>query len=175
MAATGDVALLTTNASVRTAELYRRHLPAAVALAYLLTGSFPAAEDLAQEAFLRVAGRLLRDDAAFPAYLRRTIINLWKNDLRRRGQEDAYIARQGSRREEFAIVDLATTAAVRAALLRLNPRQRAAIVLRYYEDLPEREISALLRCRPGTVKSLLSRAIDSLRAHLGDAMELSDG
>nr|MBA2437814.1 sigma-70 family RNA polymerase sigma factor [Acidimicrobiia bacterium] len=49
------------------------------------------------------------------------------------------------------------------ALAMLNPRQRAAIVLRYYHDLPEAEIARLLSCRPGTVKSLLSRGIERLK------------
>jgi RNA polymerase sigma factor (sigma-70 family) len=56
---------------------------------------------------------------------------------------------------------------MKQALLRLPARQRAAIVLRYYEDLPERQIAELLRCRPGTVKSLLSRGIAALREQVG--------
>jgi RNA polymerase sigma factor (sigma-70 family) len=58
--------------------------------------------------------------------------------------------------------------AVRDALQVLTPRQRAAIVLRYFEDLPEREIAAALGCRPGTVKSLLSRGITKLKGSLHD-------
>jgi RNA polymerase sigma factor (sigma-70 family) len=56
---------------------------------------------------------------------------------------------------------------MKQALLRLPARQRAAIVLRYYEDLPERQIAELLRCQPGTVKSLLSRGIAALREQVG--------
>ncbi len=157
-------------ASSRVGELYQRHLPRAIALAYLLTGNSAVAEDLAQEAFLRAASRFpqIRDQNSFPAYLRRTVLNLWKNSLRRQRREQAYLARQNPRTLEDEPVDLAARYAVRAALLRLSPRQRAAVVLRYYEDLPERQIAELLGCRPGTVKSLLARGLDSLRTDLGE-------
>ena len=55
---------------------------------------------------------------------------------------------------------------VRAALDALSSRQRLAVVLRFYEDLPESEIAELLGCRPGTVKSLLDRAKHTLRKEL---------
>jgi RNA polymerase sigma factor (sigma-70 family) len=57
---------------------------------------------------------------------------------------------------------------VRQALRLLTARQRAAVVLRYFEDLPEVEIARLLGCRPGTVKSLLSRALAKLKGALDD-------
>ena len=54
------------------------------------------------------------------------------------------------------------------ALGRLSGRQRAAIVLRFYEDLSEARIAEILRCRPGTVKSLLSRGLETLRHDIRD-------
>src|SRR5215218_8241881 len=74
-------------------ELYARHAGAAVGLAYLLTGDRHHAEDLAQEAFVRLAGRFrhLRDVGAFEAYLRRTVVNLFTSQLRRRRLERAYL------------------------------------------------------------------------------------
>jgi RNA polymerase sigma factor (sigma-70 family) len=60
----------------------------------------------------------------------------------------------------------ADSAAVRAALARLTPRQRAAVFLRYYLDLPEAEIADALGCRPGTVKSTLHRALTTLKGDL---------
>jgi RNA polymerase sigma-70 factor (sigma-E family) len=170
MSQTGTWSVVERTASSRVGELYRAHRPPAVALAYLLTGNSAVAEDLAQEAFLRAASRFprIRDPNAFPAYLRRTVINLWKNSIRRERREQTYLARQAPRTLEDEPADLVTRYAVRVALLRLNPRQRAAIVLRYYEDLPERQIAELLGCRPGTVKSLLARGVDSLRRDLGE-------
>lgn len=56
---------------------------------------------------------------------------------------------------------------MRRALLGLPERQRAAIVLRFYEDLPERDAADLLRCRPGTLRSLVSRGMAALRNELG--------
>jgi RNA polymerase sigma factor (sigma-70 family) len=53
------------------------------------------------------------------------------------------------------------------ALRELTPRQRAAIVLRFYEDLSERETAAVLRCSPAAVKSLVARAMETLRATIG--------
>jgi RNA polymerase sigma factor (sigma-70 family) len=53
----------------------------------------------------------------------------------------------------------------------LPPRQRAALVLRFYEDLSERQIAEILRCRPGTVKSLVSRGLSRLRTQIGGEHE----
>jgi RNA polymerase sigma factor (sigma-70 family) len=77
------------------AELYERHAPAAGRLAYLLTGDRTLAEDLVQEAFVRVVGRFrhLRVPDAFEAYLRRTIVNLHTSQLRRKRIERAYLER----------------------------------------------------------------------------------
>lgn len=155
--------------SERLAELYARHAPAAVRLAYLLTGDRGVAEDLAQDAFVRVAGRLahLRDPGAFDAYLRRTVVNMAKNHFRRRSLERSVLARSERPRTvdspEGGVVGRHT---VMDALDRLPPRQRTAIVLRFYEDLPEDRIADLLRCRPGTARSLVSRGVRALRTEL---------
>src|SRR5215470_13231559 len=79
----------------RLADLYVAYAPEGVRLAYLLTGDWAAAEDLVQEAFVRLVGRLrhLRDPAAFGAYLRRTIVNLATSQFRRRRVERAYLER----------------------------------------------------------------------------------
>jgi RNA polymerase sigma-70 factor (sigma-E family) len=147
-------------------QLYARHAPDGVRLAYLLTGDQSTAEDLVQEAFLRMVGRLqfLREAESSWAYLRRTIVNLSKNHFRRRAVERSYVERQAARPSIEAIdADVTTQAAMRSALLALPERQRCAIVLRYYEDLPDAEIADLLRCRPGTVRSLISRGLAVLR------------
>src|SRR5439155_18266071 len=79
----------------RLGELYLRHVDDAVRLAYLLTGERALAEDLVQDAFVRLAGRLvhLRDRGAFDAYLRRTVVNLCNSQFRRRRVERAYLER----------------------------------------------------------------------------------
>src|SRR2546423_9163703 len=77
-------------------DLYRRHAPDAVRLAYLLTGDRALAEDLVQEAFVRMFGRFrdLRNPDAFGAYLRKTVVNLTRSHFRRVKVERAYVARQ---------------------------------------------------------------------------------
>jgi RNA polymerase sigma-70 factor (sigma-E family) len=150
----------------RLAEIYERSAPAGFRLAYLLTGDRALAEDLVQEAFLRFVGRLhhLRDPEAFDGYLRRTIVNLSKDVYRRRAVERSYLEqRTAERREGHTDRDVAAYESMRTALLSLPQRQRAAIVLRYYEDLHESEIADLLRCRPATVRSLVARGLETLR------------
>ena len=158
----------------RLGELYRDHAESALRLAYLLTGDRGLAEDLVQEAFVRVAGRFvhLRDPDAFSAYLRRAVVNLANSHFRRRRVERAYLTRATS---DAAVRAGAGPAGASVedrdqlwfALARLPQRQRAAIVLRYYEDLSEARIAELLQCRPGTVKSLLSRGLEAMRAEIG--------
>lgn len=150
----------------RLAEVYERSAPAGFRLAYLLTGDRALAEDLIQEAFLRFVGRLhhLRDPEAFDAYLRRTIVNLSKDVFRRRAVERAYLERRTAElRDGHIDRDVAAYESMRTALLSLPPRQRAAIVLRYYEDLHESAIADILRCRPATVRSLVARGLETLR------------
>lgn len=156
------------------ADLYGRHVPDAIRLAYLLTGDTMIAEDIAHDAFVRITGRFghLRNPDAFPAYLRRTVVNLVRNHFRRQRVERSYL--EGVRpaeHEQDASVDVVSTQVLRRALLDLPFRQRAAIVLRYYEDQSEARTAELLGCRPGTVKSLVSRGLDALRSSIGTEPE----
>lgn len=156
------------------AELYERTAPGAVRLAYLLTGDRSVAEDITQDAFIRVSGHLahLREGGAFDAYLRRAVVNLAKNHFRRRAVERAFVERAFVERARPATASpsheepLVEREATIAALARLPQRQRAAIVLRYYEDLSEDAIAQILRCRNGTVRSLVTRGIQALRADI---------
>jgi RNA polymerase sigma factor (sigma-70 family) len=77
--------------------LYRLHAPRAGRLAYLLTGDADLAEDLAQEAFVRLIGRLsrIRDEAAIAAYVRQSVINLARKHWRKRRSERSYLRREG--------------------------------------------------------------------------------
>jgi RNA polymerase sigma-70 factor (sigma-E family) len=165
---TGVVSAVDREAGLRSrlADAYVRSAPGGIRLAYLLTGDRAAAEDLVQEAFVRFVGRLrfLRDPDAFEPYLRRTIVNLSKNHFRRRAVERAYLEREGPRIEDVNTdPDVATYDTLRSALLRLPLRQRTALVLRYFEDLPEAEIAELLGCRQATVRSLVARGLEALR------------
>jgi RNA polymerase sigma-70 factor (sigma-E family) len=159
-------------ASSRISTLYRLHAPRASRLAYLLTGDAHLAEDLAQEAFVRLIGRLsrIRDEAAVDAYLRKSIVNLARKHWRKQGSERAYLRGQGP--TLGAAVSASPDPAVRdelwEALSRLPYRQRAAIVLRFYEDLSERQTARVLGCAVGTVKSSVSRGLQQMREELSD-------
>jgi RNA polymerase sigma-70 factor (sigma-E family) len=150
-------------------ELYIRHAPDGIRLAYLLTGDRSLAEDLVQEAFARFVGRLghLRDPEAFGPYLRRTVVNLSRSHFRHVRVERAYAERQSRQPEGEALPDQGLDLAVHEALFRLPERQRAAIVLRFFEDLSEGQAAELLKCRLGTVRSLVARGMKTLRSELG--------
>ena len=149
-------------------ELYVRHAPDGIRLAFLLTGDRALAEDLVQDAFAHLVGRLrhLRDPGAFAPYLRRTIVNLATSHFRHRGVERAYLERIAAAptTEPAAPEELDET--MHDALLRLPERQRAALVLRFYEDLSDVQTAEVLRCSSGTVRSLVSRAMKTLRTEL---------
>jgi len=141
-------------------ELYAREFVRAVRLAHLLTGANDVAEDLAQDAFLKVRDRLDRIDNP-GGYITTTIVNLCRNWHRSRERELARTQRAGARdavssphEDVLDVVD------------RLPFRQRTVLVARYWLDLPEAEIARLLGCRPGTVKSLASRGLETLRKEL---------
>jgi RNA polymerase sigma-70 factor (sigma-E family) len=149
----------------RLEELYVRHMPAAIGLAFLLTGDRDAAEDLVQDAFVRLTGKFhhLRNPEAFGSYLRRTLVNLHLSRLRRIRLERHIAAQQRGIEPQSSMPDVAGSADLWAGLQRLPPRQRAAVILRYYEDLSERESAELLRCSVAAVRSLVARAMETLR------------
>ena len=151
------------------AELYVRHAPDALRLAYLLTGDQTLAEDLVQDAFVKLAGRLLhvRDPGGFHAYLRTTMVNLTRSHFRRTRVERRYAERQ-TEPPPVGSPDVAEREVLRAALMALPERQRTAVVLRYYEDLSEAQTAELMRCRTAAVRSLVARGMASLREITGD-------
>ena len=150
-------------------ELYERHVAGAIRLATLLTGDPSAAEDLAHEGFIRSAGRFrhLRSPASFDAYLKKTVVNLSRQRFRRQRLEREAIRREGDREPAAqAAYSPEDRDVVWAAIQRLPFRQRAAIVLRYYEDLSEDQTAAVLRCTTRAANSLVSRAMTALRRDL---------
>jgi RNA polymerase sigma-70 factor (sigma-E family) len=154
----------------RLAELYARNVGAGMRLAYLLTGNQQQAEDLVQEAFVRCVGRFryLRVPDAFDAYLRRAIVNLHTSGLRRRRVERAWLIREVGRLAHSAapFPDVGARADLWTTLATLPARQRAALVLRYYEDLSEREAAQVLGCSVAAVKSLTARGVETLRGEI---------
>ena len=154
----------------RLEELYVQHAPAALRLAYFLTGDREAARDLVQDAFVRMAGRFrhLRQPDAFDAYLRRTIVNLHASGLRRLRAERSSLAREAALSVPAAEEDAhGAHDEMWHAILSLPPRQRAAIVLRYYEDLNESQSAEILRCSVGALNQLVARAMANLRSSIG--------
>jgi RNA polymerase sigma-70 factor (sigma-E family) len=144
--------------------------PALLRTAFLLSGDAHTAEDIVATALakLYLAWDKVRDRESVDGYVRRIIANettsLWRRPWRRReiaaevlperGREDAY--------------DDGRTAALWRAVSSLPTRQRAVVVLRYYEELSEAEIAHVLGISPGTVKSQASRALATLRTNHPD-------
>ena len=151
-------------------ERYVRHAPEAVRLAYLLTGDAATAEDLAQEAFIKVAGRFhhLRNPEAFAAYLRKTVVNLSMSHHRRKRVEREHLVRESARPAAPSIdpPDVEGRDELRTALRTLPERQRAAVVLRYYEDLPEQQVAQAMGCSVTAARSLVFRAMETLRTQI---------
>ncbi|MDP9227237.1 MAG: SigE family RNA polymerase sigma factor [Actinomycetota bacterium] len=145
---------------------YRRHYAPLVRFCALLAADHATAEDIVQDVFVRGGSRIVRlpETAQLP-YLRRAVTNEWKNRQRRRVL-DLRVAR--FRVGASTTGDETAGASDRhvdlwAAILRLPPKQRACLVLRYYEDLTEAETASVLGVRVGTVKSQVSRALSKLR------------
>jgi RNA polymerase sigma factor (sigma-70 family) len=148
------------------AELYQRHVGRAAALARLLTAEDQAAEDLAHEAFIRCVSRFahLRRPDAFDAYLRRTVVNLCRTRFRRARVEREWLRRQDLREQvERPAFDPDVRDQLWRAVERLPWRQRAAVALRYYEDLSLAQIGEVLRCSDRAAEALVARALVTLR------------
>jgi RNA polymerase sigma factor (sigma-70 family) len=143
-------------------QLYRDEALGMTRLAFLMLGRRDIAEEIVHDAFLAVRPKLLAGELSRPgAYLRTSVVNGCRMWLRRRGIErrhqPAPPAPTDARDDEVAL---------HLALRTLTTRQREAVVLRYFADLPETEIAGILRCRPATVRSLIHRGIAVLREEL---------
>jgi RNA polymerase sigma factor (sigma-70 family) len=151
--------------------LYLQHAPSALRFAYFLCGDQETARDLVQDAFVRVAGRFryLRQPDGFDAYLRRTIVNLNASRLRRLKVERASVVREAAYpRVAVAERDSGVTDELWQAILDLPERQRAAIVLRFYEDLSEWQAADILGCSVKALNQLVVRAMKTLRTRIGE-------
>jgi RNA polymerase sigma-70 factor (sigma-E family) len=146
--------------------------PALLRLAWLLTADAQAAEDLVQEALARTIPRWRSiGPGGHEAYLRRAIRSVWIDTWRRRqargGLDVVPAVVPGDRLEpggpDSAVERTPDRLALGAALARLTPRQRAVLVLRFYEDQTERETARALGCSVNTVKSQTRHALERLR------------
>jgi RNA polymerase sigma-70 factor (sigma-E family) len=138
-------------------SLYRVEAPGLTRLARFLTGSVDAAEDVVQEAFVRLQSRWI--EVQNPGgYLRTTVVNLCRDRVRRLQRSERFESRSFERNtvssEANEMIDV---------LMGLPYRQRAVLVMRYWGDWSEADIAEALGCRPGTVKTLASRGLASLR------------
>jgi RNA polymerase sigma-70 factor (sigma-E family) len=137
-------------------EFYALTQPRMLRLAVALVSSRPVAEDIVQDAYAASYARFASLEMP-EAYVRRAVVNRAHGLFRRR---------RVARSKEPLLVDdphHPEYDTLLAVLDRLPARQRAALILRYYEQCSEHEIAAALNCRPGTVKSLLSRGLAALR------------
>lgn len=150
------------------AEVFAARAAGTLRVAYLLCGDWHRAEDLAQTAFakLYVSWPRLRDVGSVDAFLRRTLLNAYLDEHRRAWRRE---------RPTAVLPDVAAPAGestderlvLMAALAAVPPRQRACLVLRFFEDCSVEQTAALLHCSAGTVKSNTARGLDTLRRSLG--------
>lgn len=145
-------------------EFVETRSAALMRLAYLLAGGDQyAAEDLLQAALAKTAARWTGIDDPEP-YVRRTMyhqqVSIWRRTRRRRETQVA-APPDAAGHDAAPAVDLKLT--VRRALARLTPKQRAVLVLRFFEDLPAEEVARILGCSAGTVRSTTHRSLARLR------------
>jgi RNA polymerase sigma-70 factor (sigma-E family) len=155
--------------------------PALLRLAVLLTADPETAQDLVQDALVRVLPRWPRVAAHGnpEAYVRAALRSAWIDSWRRRRRE---VVADPPDDAMFLVADrtdgpdgAAVRLSVEAALARLTERQRAVLVLRFYEDLTEAETARVMRCSVSTVKSQTRRALGRVKVLAPDLVLLVDG
>jgi RNA polymerase sigma-70 factor (sigma-E family) len=149
------------------AALFYAYYPKLVRTGYSLAGDWAVAEELAQEAFVRLwrRWRWIRDPDAAPAYLYRTVVNLGNSTIRRRLLERRVAA---FRAEPPVEANPAADIELRQAIAALSPHKRACVVLRYLVGMTEAQTAETLGISPGTVKSQTHKALRQLREHLAE-------
>lgn len=147
--------------------------PRLVRTAHMLTGDFHEAEDLVQTTLAKVYARwqrVPRDDVDF--YVRRSLVNNNLSRVRRRRVAQLlmpFLPERVHQSEPGHAEAVAQRAALGQALAALSARQRAVMVLRYWEDLSEQQVADVLGCSTGNVKSQAARGLATLRAVMTDA------
>lgn len=160
-----DIAAFTAYAEARGAGLFRA--------AYLMVGDHHLAQDLVQEALVKtlLAWPRLSDRGNLDAYIRRIIVTTCISWRRRRTFHERPVEALPEQQGPDPADSVVTHDAVLVALADLSPRQRAAIVLRYYQDLTEAQTAEAMGCSVGAVKSQVSVGLRRLRHTLGSTFE----
>ena len=152
------------------AALVEERSPALLRTAYVVVGDRQLAQDLLQEALVKanVAWPRLRDTTKAEAYVRRTIVTTAISWRRRRSFHERPVQDLLDANNPDETDRLATQDALWEQVRALPPRQRAALVLRYYEDLTETETAEVMGCSVGTVKSQVAAALGKLRGRVDE-------
>jgi RNA polymerase sigma-70 factor (sigma-E family) len=147
--------------------------PSLLRTAYLLTGSDQAAEDLLQTALLSTLRhwRRIRDRESLEAFVRRVMVNERRSWFRRRASTEITVATIHDQPAPDAHAQVDDAELLQRALLTLPQRQRATLVLRFFDDLSEAEVAHILGCSVGTVKSQTSKGLARLRGLLAEIDE----
>jgi len=149
-------------------ELYSTHYQSLVRLAALLITDVATAEEVVQDSFVAMHGLWRRhcDSDKALSYLRQSVVNRSRSELRHRGVADRTVPEPSPdmlNAEHGAVVMLERSAVV-AALRALPPRQREALVLRYYGDMSEAQIASVMGISRGSVKTHTASAMSALRS-----------
>lgn len=147
------------------ALLYEAHHASLVRLAHLLTGSISTGEEVVQDSFIKVhnTSRVIADPSA---YLRRVVVNESHTRSRRRTVESAKLRLIGHRRQLEPLDVADHIDETWHEVIQLPSKQRAVLVLRFYEDLSTTDTAEILGIPEGSVKSLVHRGLKRLRERL---------
>jgi len=154
------------------ATLFDAHYTPMCRLAFVILGDAAAAEEIVMEALLKTFSgwSRIRHPERADAYLRRAVVNGCRSRIRRKAVEARVGLSQPPPARDWDPDVRERDRLVWDAVRTLPPRQRACVVLRYYEDLPEGRIAEILDCSPGTVKSQLFKARSKLERALGESL-----
>jgi RNA polymerase sigma-70 factor (sigma-E family) len=150
------------------AEAASSHL---LGTAFLLCGDWHTAEDITQTTLAKLfaSWHRIRNQDAVHGYARRTLLNTYLVDCRRKRRREVLTGEAGQFADRAAEwQDPALRLALTDALAALAPKARAVVVLRYWEDMSVDQVAALLGCSPGNVKSQSARSLEKLRRLLDD-------
>jgi len=156
-------------------ELVERYMKHAYNVAYRVVGNHHDSEEIAQEAFVRAHGAIasFRGEAEFSTWLYRIVMNLSLNRLKQIRRNSARMVSDG----ESLIASVGNNPAtdpgndvslhIERALHELPTLQRAVVILRHFDGLSTRQVSTILRCSEGTVKTHLYRGLKKMKSKLG--------